>query len=184
MDVTTLAGSTEGHQDGQGAAAQFNRPIGVVGCPDGGAFVAELGSHVIRTVSAGGAVATFAGSGTAGFQDGQGTAAQFNCPQQIARDAWGNLYVADAFNHRIRKSTPGGMVTTFAGTGAAGTKDGARSQATFNRPRGVVVCPATGSRCILWGDTQTTSLQKHPAFLQFYARTPPAGHPTTEKFPR
>ena len=143
MDVTTLAGSTNGHQDGQGAAAQFSFPTGVAACPGGGALVSDC--HAIRSVSAGGAVATFAGSGTAGRQDGQGTAAQFNSPEQIARDAAGNHYVADAGNNLIRKVTPGGLVSTFAGTGEQGKKDGHCSEATFKGPTGVAVCPATGN---------------------------------------
>ena len=145
MDVTTLAGGTKGHQDGQGAAARFNFPVGVASRPDGGALVSDYSGHVIRSVSAGGAVATFAGSGTAGRQDGQGTAAQFNNPEQIARDADGNLYVADTRNNLIRKVTPGGLVSTFAGTGEEGDKDGHCSEATFNQPSGVAVCPATGN---------------------------------------
>ena len=73
MDVTTLAGSTKGHQDGQGAAARFRYPRGVACCPDGGALVTD--GNYLRTGSAGGAVATFAGSEDAGSEDGQGTAA-------------------------------------------------------------------------------------------------------------
>ena len=145
METTTLAGSTKGHQDGQGAAAQFNRPVGVVAHPDGGAFVSENEGHVIRTVTAGGVVATFVGSGTKGYQDGQGTTAQFNNPGQLARDKYGNLYVADRDNHLIRKVTPGGLVSTSAGTGAAGKKDGHCSEATFNNPTGVAVSPTTGN---------------------------------------
>ena len=111
----------------------------------GGAFVSDLGGHVIRTVSAGGAVATFVGSGTRGCQDGQGTAAQFNEPDQIACDADGNLYAADSGNNLIRKVTPGGLVSTFAGTGERGAKDGHCSEATFKYPTGVAVSPATGN---------------------------------------
>ena len=150
--MTTVAGSSEGHQDGQGTAAKLVGPDGVVCCRDGSAFVAETDAHVIRTVSAGGAVATFAGSGeNAGFQDGQGPAARFHEPRQIARDTDGNLYVADSVNNRIRKVTPGGLVSTFAGTGGAGDKDGHCSEATFNRPWGIAVSPTTGN--IIVGDT-------------------------------
>ena len=148
MDVATLAGSTQGHQDGQGAAggaAQFNDPVGVAARPGGGAYVSDRIGHTIRSVSAGGAVATFAGSGTAGRQDGQGTAARFKHPCQIARDADGNQYVADAGNNLIRKVTPSGLVSTFAGTGEPGDKDGHCSEATFNYPSGVAVSPTTGS---------------------------------------
>ncbi len=60
MDVTTLAGGTEGHQDGQGAAARFSVPTSVACCPDGGAIVADAYGQRVRQVSAGGAVATVA----------------------------------------------------------------------------------------------------------------------------
>ena len=143
MDVVTLAGSTTGHHDGQGAAARFSFPKGVACCPDGGALVVD--GHRIRTVSAGGAVATFAGSETRGSQDGQGTAARFDHPNQIARDADGNSYIANAGNNLIRKVTPGGLVSTFAGTGEEGDKDGHCSEATFNSPTGVAVSPTTGN---------------------------------------
>ena len=151
MDVTTVAGSSQGHQDGQGPAAKFNSPVGVTCCPDGGAVISEAGGKRVRQVSAGGAVATFAGSGAAGSLDGQGTAARFTSPQHIARDAAGNLYLADAANNVIRKTTPGGLVTTFAGTGAKGSKDGLCADATFCGPCGVAVSPTTGN--IIIADT-------------------------------
>ena len=145
MDVTTVAGSTAGHEDGQGAAAKFNEPGGVACCPDGSTFVSEVLGHCVRAVSAGGAVTTFAGSGSAGFRDGQGPAAQFNRPNQMARDIDGNLYLADTLNNRIRKITPGGLVTTVAGTGAQGARDGHCSEATFRCPYGLAISPATGN---------------------------------------
>ncbi|OEK05973.1 hypothetical protein BFP71_06620 [Roseivirga misakiensis] len=78
-------------------------------------------------------VSTLAG-GTQGFQDGQGSAAQFDNPNGVAVDANGNVYVADSGNKRIRKIDPNGNVTTIAGTGAEGNNDGAAAQATFTFP--------------------------------------------------
>ena len=143
--MTTVAGSSTGYQDGQGTAAKFNLPAGVACCPNGGAFVSEAAGQRVRQVSAGGAVATFAGRGAAGSQDGQGTAARLKSPRHVARDAAGNIYLANANNNVIRKTTPGGLVTTFAGMGEAGAKDGLCADATFDRPTGVAVSPTNGN---------------------------------------
>jgi len=85
-------------------------------------------------------VTTIAGDGTEGYLDATGTKAQFHNPSGVAVDSSGNLYVADARNHRIRKITSGGVVTTLAGTGTAGFANGAGiTEAQFNRPTGVAV---------------------------------------------
>jgi sugar lactone lactonase YvrE len=85
-------------------------------------------------------VSTLAGSITAGYQDGSGTSALFNGPQGVACDAQGNVYVADGFNNVIRKITPSGSVTTFAGDGNAGYSDGpVAAKAEFYGPQGIAV---------------------------------------------
>jgi DNA-binding beta-propeller fold protein YncE len=66
-----------------------------------------------------------AGSGSSGFADGAGAAAQFNCPVGVAVDGEGNKIIADNSNHRVRKLTPDGTVSTLAGSGSAGFADGA-----------------------------------------------------------
>jgi sugar lactone lactonase YvrE len=84
-------------------------------------------------------VSTLAGTGQSGAGDGPGTSATFNSPYGLAVDATGNVYVADTGNEKIRKITPAGVVSTFAGSGGTGAADGAAATATFNTPFGVAV---------------------------------------------
>lgn len=91
------------------------------------------GAPAARTVD------TLAGSGAAGWKDGAGAEAQLHYPYGIAADGRGSLYVADYQNHRIRKLTPDGQLTTLAGTGEAGFRDGPAAQALFANPRGLAV---------------------------------------------
>jgi YD repeat-containing protein len=88
---------------------------------------------------AGTTVSPVAGSGTAGFADGAGPSAQFATPSGLARDATGALNVADTQNHRIRKITADGTVTTVAGTGTPGLFNGPALAAQFNSPEGLAV---------------------------------------------
>lgn len=83
-------------------------------------------------------VTTLAGS-TQGFADGAGNTAQFFGPSGIAVDSDGNIYVGDDDNHRIRKITPEGVVSTFAGSGVPGFADGTGTEAQFYNPHGVAV---------------------------------------------
>ena len=136
--VTTFAGSgSYGSDDGTGTAASFANPRGVAVDGDGNLYVADTNNHSIRKVTPAGVVTTFAGSGSSGSDDGTGTAASFNEPQGVAVGGDGNLYVADIYNHSIRKVTPAGEVTTFAGSGSSGSDDGTGTAASFNYPRGV-----------------------------------------------
>ncbi|MGH9803270.1 MAG: IPT/TIG domain-containing protein, partial [Blastocatellia bacterium] len=136
--VTTTAGNgSPGFVDAQGAAAQFNNPQGVVYDPiTSSIYVADTGNHSIRRIDTSGNVTTFAGDGTAGFTNGQGSAARFNNPKGVAVDNLGNILVADTGNHVVRRITSGSVIT-LAGDGTAGTTDG--SPARFNNLAGVAV---------------------------------------------
>jgi len=106
-EVTTLAGSGEiGSANGIGSAASFNYPAGLALDAIGNLYVPDYDNHLIRKVSPSGAVTTLAGTGVWGRDNGSGTAASFHYPTGVAVDADGLVYVADSFNHMIRKMTP------------------------------------------------------------------------------
>jgi len=138
--VSTFAGSgTQGHLNGTGTAAQFNYPNGITIDTEGNLYVADTFNHRIRKITPQAVVSTVAGSGTFGHLDNTGTAAQFQSPLGIAIDATGNLYVTDSEGHRIRKITPQGVVSTFAGSGSQGSANGTGTAAQFNWPRGIAI---------------------------------------------
>ena len=138
--ISTFAGTgTAGHQEGANTAAQFNTPYGVAVDPSGNVYVADSGNNRIRKITSRGVVSTFAGTGTAGHREGASTAAPFDTPFDVAMDPSGTLYVADTDNHRIREITPGGVVTTLAGSGIQGFANGAGTAAQFDGPSGVAV---------------------------------------------
>jgi sugar lactone lactonase YvrE len=138
--VSTLAGSgSRGSNDGTGTTASFGGPAGVAVDSLGNVYVADMGNNLIRKVTPGGVVMTLAGSGARGSDNGVGTAASFNGPTGVAVDAVGNIYVTDASNEMIRKITPGGVVTKWAGSGSVGMKNGPGAVATFHYPIGIAI---------------------------------------------
>lgn len=106
--------------DGDGDA-NLTDPRGLVVDSIGNVFVADRSGHRIVKITTGGVASTFAGStaGVSGFVDQPGTAARFDSPVDLAIDSLDHLYVADELNHRIRKISPTGAVTTIAGNGVA-----------------------------------------------------------------
>lgn len=129
----------DGQRDGAATTARYSDPWGIALDAHGTLYVADAGgSNRIRRIGVDGTVSTLAG-GREGFADGIGAAAAFNTPSGLAIDAAGNLYVADTGNHAIRKVTPQGAVTTLAGTGTSGYRDGPAAQAQFDAPIGVAV---------------------------------------------
>ena len=110
--------------DGEGEYAGFNACRGVAVDDNGNIFAADQGNYRIRKVTPGGRVITLAGCSSAGFADGLGPPASFYSPHGVAVDLDGNVIVADLGNHRIRKVTLDGRVTTLAGNGGSGFADG------------------------------------------------------------
>ena len=138
--VVTIAGNgLAASRDGDTVTAGFADPFGVAIAPDGAIYVADAGEAPrIRRISPDGTVSTVAG-GERGFVDGTAGAARFDTPSGLAVDGAGTLYVADTGNNAIRRITHDGVVSTVAGGGAAGYRDGPATQAQFNGPVGVAV---------------------------------------------
>lgn len=128
-----------GFKNGVGKEALLNNPNGLAVDKQGNLYIADQGNHCIRKVTPDGNVTVYAGSKTSGFKDGNVQEARFNGPCGMTVDKHGNLFVCDYYNHCIRKITPNGQVSTYAGIGLAGYKDGPADQAMFNRPLAICV---------------------------------------------
>jgi sugar lactone lactonase YvrE len=161
--ITTVAGSgptgyLAGGFSGDGGpatAARLARPFGLALDPAGHLYIADGFNNRIRRVTPEGIVTTVAGSGATGYlqggfggDSGPARAARLNFPRAVVLDANGNLYVADALNHRIRLVRPDGMVVTLAGRGPTGylkggfAGDGGRStEARLAFPTGLALAP-------------------------------------------
>ncbi|MGW2492599.1 NHL domain-containing protein [Streptomyces sp. NPDC001606] len=144
--ISTVAGTGAAGFKGDGgpaAAAQLNYPREVAVDKAGAVYIADTNNHRIRKVTADGKISTVAGTGAAGFRGdgGPATAAQLNLPLGVAVDSTGALYIAEYYNHRVRKVTADGVISTVAGTGAAGFRGdgGPAVSAQLNGPHGVVV---------------------------------------------
>lgn len=124
-----------GYNDGPYAQAAFATPWAIAPFLEG-YLVSDSANNVVRYFS-GGSVLTAVGSGVAGHVDGRGIATAFSYPTGLAADGEGNVYIADTGNNAIRRLTPQGEVTTYAGTGAAGYADGSAATAAFNGPTGL-----------------------------------------------
>ena len=146
MTLVAGAPNQSGTVDGAGGAARLNANMGLAVDAAGIVYICEL-SGAIRRVTPDGIVTTIAGAaGAGGYADGTGSAARFNGATRICLDPTsGNLYVADTFNHVIRKVTPSGAVTTIAGQpGVSGLRDGDAGSALFTAPA-AITCDAAGN---------------------------------------
>jgi RHS repeat-associated protein len=142
--ISTVAGDGNDASSGDGGsatAASLSQPVSVALAADGTLYIADYQSARIRKVSPDGAISSFAGTGTPGFvgDNGPATAARLYQPSSLVLDVDGNLLVADTGNHRIRKITPDGIISTVAGSGTAGSAGdgGPATSAQLDHPVGL-----------------------------------------------
>jgi sugar lactone lactonase YvrE len=153
--ISTVAGtgvSGFGGDGGPATSALIRAPNGVAIDTAGNLFIADTGDNRIRKVNASGMITTVAGNGTRGLggEGSSATSAQLNAPVGIAIDATGNLFVADSGNHRIRKITPAGIITTIAGNGSLGFSGdgGSTISAQLSQPSSVAT-DSTGNLFVI-----------------------------------
>jgi sugar lactone lactonase YvrE len=144
--IRTVAGNGDAHFSGDHAAAtsaSLSAPFGVAVDKAGNLYIADTSNQRIRKVNTSGTIATVAGNGTEGFSGdgGSATRASLNFPTGVTLDRAGNLFVTDQSNHRIRKVTTRGVITTVAGNGEAGFSgdQAAATSASLNLPIGTAV---------------------------------------------
>ncbi|MNR89070.1 Serine/threonine-protein kinase PknD [compost metagenome] len=146
--VTVVAGTGVpgfAGDDGQALEAEFRQPTDIHVDDHDNLYVADTGNHRIRRIGTDGTITTIAGTGVAGGEGDGGiaTEAQLNQPTGVTMDAFGNLYIADSGNQRIRQVQTDGTIVTIAGSifGGFGGDGKLPSQAQFNIPFGVSVAP-------------------------------------------
>jgi len=138
--VNTYAGNgNAGFVDGPAMSAEFNGASRMDMNSSGEIFIADFTNHSIRKINTKFEVSTYSGDGSPGFVNGAVSGAKFNQPLGVAIDNEGNMYIADAGNHVIRKISTSNVVSTYAGNGQAGFADGAANVAAFNGPTDVAV---------------------------------------------
>ena len=144
--ISTVAGNGAPSYSGDGGlatSAALNRPRGVAFDASGNMYIADELNHRIRRVTSSGTITTFAGTGTGGFSGdgGQAGNAQLFQPEDVFVDGSGAVYIADSSNHRVRKVTPAGIISTVAGTGTDNFNGDniAAMNAQLNRPTSIAV---------------------------------------------
>ncbi len=147
--ITTVAGTGNGGYAGDGGpaiAAQLQHPIDIDVDSSGNIYIADAENDRIRKVDITGIITTIAGTGNRGYAGDNGPAlnAQLNIPHGVALDAYGNLYIGDRGNNRVRKIDGNGTIITLAGTGTAGYggDGGPATQAQLDQPFHLAVDPS------------------------------------------
>ncbi len=139
--TTSVAGSDNwGFQDGTlWGNALFSGTDYATTDASGNIYISDVYNYAIRKVTPAGIVTTLAGNGSSSYAEGTGTTARFRLPQGIDVDSAGNVYVADKNDYRIRKITPAGTTSTFAGSGVSGATNATGASAQFSLPYDVAV---------------------------------------------
>jgi serine/threonine protein kinase, bacterial len=142
--VTTYAGAgVSGYLDGTASMAKFNVPAAMALDAESNLYIGDVNNERIRKILGSPIltlVSTFAGNGNQGYANGTGASAEFALPSGLAFDPSGNLYVADEYNYCIRKITPSGTVSEFAGDpNNAGVGNGKGNAAQFDNPVAVAI---------------------------------------------
>jgi sugar lactone lactonase YvrE len=135
--VMTVAGTGAWGSSGDGgaaAAAQLAGPRGVAVDGAGNVFIADSGNNRIRRMSASGLITTVAGSGSGGYSGdgGPATSAALNYPVSVSVDVYGNLFIVDRYNNRIRLVSANGVITTLAGAPSISDPRGVAADAAGN----------------------------------------------------
>lgn len=153
--------------------ARFDTPDGIAVDATGAFYVADQGNATIRRIAANGDVTTLAGSvNEQGTADGTGSAARFSRPKGGCVDAAGNYYFCDLDNHTIRRVTPAGVVTTYAGSpGQSGTLDGTGTGARFQNPADVAI-DGNGNLFVADGSNHTIRKIAPGGVVTTYAGSP------------
>jgi trimeric autotransporter adhesin len=143
--ITTAAGNGTSGNGGHGSGtneAMLHKPTGIT-VAGGELYIADTLNDRVIKVTLEGTIATVAGNGTAGYggDGGVATKAKLHYPSGVVVDSMGNLYIGDYLNHRIRKVTPKGIITTVAGNGISGFggDGGMATKAQLSYPSGVMV---------------------------------------------
>ncbi|MDE3145633.1 MAG: hypothetical protein KGL19_15895 [Bacteroidota bacterium] len=140
--VSTFAGSGDmfSFKDGKGTDATFWNSCGIASDANSNIYVADYGNQLIRKISYAGIVNTFAAAlGEKIDVYSKKRPPHFDFPSGVAVDSKGNVYVSEAYNNKILKVTPAGIVTTFAGNGNQDSTDGKGNKAGFNWPQGLAM---------------------------------------------
>ena len=139
--IDTVAGSAQAGDGGPAVQAQIGTIQGVAADRAGNLYISDTDNHRVRKVNAAGIITTVAGTGAAGVNGDGGPAvsAALNLPYGLAADAAGNLYIADLGNNRVRRVSPDGVISTYAGGGTASDDGGPAIAAALHTPRNLAI---------------------------------------------